>query len=423
MAKGSEQATFAINLGGNAKVAAKDAADAMAQLKEKISGGINSIKDMNASLRNLKGATDEVKSAKDELKAKIKAEQDAISRATLEQLKQKKALEALGKTEKVVDADRAKGTKSVSAAIKAAGGPIADLKSKVESFGEIAGGSNAKLALLTLGTAAAVAAFVALGAAAVGAIASFTKFVISSADAARSARLMREAAMGGNAQWGKNFGEQVDAMARTVPKTRAQLDAMGTALAKNNIGGQTWVDTMNAVAQAASALGDDAGSKIQEFITRGQQFQRFHLNPQELLGTGVNFTEVADALGKSMGVGVDKAKKALFEGRVKLADGAAALRAAIEKKFAAINLRQMLSLDGLAKRFEETMQDLTKDIDLEPLLKSLKEILACSTCRPSPVRRSSRSSPCLERTWSEPSLELRQLQRSSSTGLSLVLRS
>jgi hypothetical protein len=45
-----------------------------------------------------------------------------------------------------------------------------------------------------------------------------------------------------------------------------------------------------------------------------------------------------------MHVGVEQAKQALFEGRVKLADGAAALRAAVEKKFGGVNLRQMLSL-------------------------------------------------------------------------------
>ncbi len=386
MAKGNESASFAINLEGNAASEAKRTADSMQALKERISAGVNSVREMNSSLKNLRGTSADVIAAKSELRARIDAEKQALSNATLEAIKAQKASGTLGQATKKLADDKAKlasvtadgsdRAKAFSAAIGTAGGPVAALKDKLSRLSDVAGknGAGGAMSFLVLGVAGAIAGIVALTSAVASSLTSLGRFVVHAADAARSAALMREAAMGGNAQWGKNFGEQVDALSKKVPTSRAEIDKLGASLAKNNIGGQTWVDTLNAVTQASAALGDDAGSKLQEFITRGRQFQRFQLNPQEMIGSGLTFTEVSEALAKSMHIGVDKAKAALFEGRVKLADGAKALRDAIEKKFSTLNLRQMLSLDNIAKKLGETFDDLTKGIDLEPLLRGFKEI-------------------------------------------------
>jgi hypothetical protein len=40
--------------------------------------------------------------------------------------------------------------------------------------------------------------------------------------------------MNGNAQWGKNFGEQVDALALKVPTSKEKIDKLGMSLAKSD---------------------------------------------------------------------------------------------------------------------------------------------------------------------------------------------
>lgn len=376
---GNDTATLAINLEGNASDVAKSTASAMEQLRDRITAGQGSIKEMVANLRNLRGSTDEVKAAKDSLKAKLDAERAAISSATLAMLKHGgSAQKTAGETKKLAaatDSATAK-SKAVGAALKTAGGPLQALKDKFAALKDVVGegGAGGAMSLLTLGIAGAVAAVAALVVGVAAAGVSLAKFIVRGADAARSAALLREAAMGGNAQWGKNYGDQVGELAKKVPTAKAEIDKIGKSLAMSHIGGQTWVDTLNAVTQASAALGDEAGGKLKEFVTRGRQFGRFQINPQEMIGSGVSFKEVSEALASSMKIGVKQAQAALFEGRVKLADGAKALRDAVEKKFAGINIRQMLSLENITKKLGEAFDELTAGVDLEPMLKGLKEM-------------------------------------------------
>lgn len=406
MAASSDTATFQVNLAGNAADSARETADAMEALRQRIVEGKASISEMRSAYQNLRGTTDEVKAAKAALSAKLNAERDAVSKVTLAMLAQQaagkgqltdaqksavektkliaKLKEEAEKQKKLKDArnslpetQQAARTRALSAALQAGGGPIAGVVAKLQAFKDVAGehGAGGATAYLTLGLVGAVAAAAALAAGIAGIAYKLGKFALTGADAARSAQLLRQAFFGGNAQWGKNAGEQIDALARNVPTAKAEIQALGAELANANIGGQLWVDSLNAITQASSALGNNAGSKIKEFIERGKQMNRLQINPREMIGTGVTFQEVAKELAESMHVGVADAQKALFEGRVKLGDGAAALRKAVEKKFGGINLAQMLSFENIAKKLEETFQSYTKDIDLEPLLKGVKEVL------------------------------------------------
>jgi hypothetical protein len=230
-------------------------------------------------------------------------------------------------------------------------------------------GTLAKAALL--GVAAAI---VAVTAATVAGVLSLAKWVVTAADGARSARLFREAAVGGNAEWGKNFGEQVISLSKEVPQSREQLDKLGASLFEGRVSGKTWVDSMHAISSATAALGDSAGGKIEDFLKRGAQFQRFRLDPLEMIGSGVGFKEVAASLATSMKTSVKDAERALFEGRLPLAVGAKALRDTVEKKFGAINAAKMLSLPVLAEKFNDTISDLASGVDLNPILTSLKSI-------------------------------------------------
>jgi len=398
MAAENEAATFAINLEGDVATKSAQIADSIEGLRQKISGGVNAIKEMNTNLRALKGNSDEVKAAKEKLKDSIAAEKDALSSAKSAMADQGKEMKNLVKGSKALadekkklaeknkklreelkdDAEKkaADRTKALGAAISTAGGPVAALRDKLAGLKDIMGegGAGGASSLLTLGIAGLAAAAAALVVGVIAAGYALSKFILRGADAARSLGLMREAAMNGNAQWGKNFGEQVDALALKVPTSKDKIDELGKSLAKSRIGGQIWVDTLNAVTQASAALGEDSGNALKGFIERGKQFNRFQLNPLEMVGTGIDFKDVAEALSKNMKIGVKDATAALFEGRVKLGDGAKALRDAVEKKVGGINLRQMLSLDNIVKKLGETFDSLTKGVDIEPILKGFKEL-------------------------------------------------
>jgi hypothetical protein len=84
----------------------------------------------------------------------------------------------------------------------------------------------------------------------------------------------------------------------------------------------------------------------------------------ELQGSGVGFEDVAASLASNLKVDIGKARAALAEGRVKLADGAKAMRDAVEKKFGGINIRQMLSLAGLAETLRKKFSALTDGVNL-----------------------------------------------------------
>lgn len=382
------QATFGLNLDGNAAEVSDELATSLEDVRAQIQGSEGAIKEYSNSLRKLKGTTEEVKSAKAALKAKIDAERDAISASSLKILKHgtnydKLAVRAKNlaqKQKELAEKTKADGVlkakeraEAMSSAIARAGGPVSSLREKLGALNSIAGGSGGAMGVATLAAAGLAAAVLAVAAAATVASVSVVKFIFGSANAARTANLFREAASG-SAQNAANLGTQVDELAKKLSTPKAKLNELGIELARTRLGGQTIVDTFNLVGQASDAMGDTVGNTLKDIVTRGQLTQRFQINPQELFGTGVDFQGVAGELAKQLGVGIKDAQAALFEGRVKLADGAKALRSAVEKRFGELNARKMLDLSVQAEKFKETLASLTKDVKLEPLLRAFKKI-------------------------------------------------
>jgi hypothetical protein len=187
-------------------------------------------------------------------------------------------------------------------------------------------------------------------------------------------QLTRKANLNGNDEWAKNLGDQVDALARKVPIAKEKIQELGISLAKSRIGGQTMIDTLGAVSGATAAAGDDLGNKLKGMVERGAMTKRFQLSPQELLGMDLDFGDVAKAYAEGMHVSVEEARRALVEGRVRLADGASALKRAVDEKFGAINADKLLGLDNQLQKFKADLASLAKDVDLTPVLKSIKSI-------------------------------------------------
>jgi hypothetical protein len=387
----ADTASFSVKVDSNAREVGDSGAQGMEKMRAAMAASTDAVKRASSALKQLKGDTDAVKAAKEQLTAKINSENAKITAGALALHKEGTSYEALAAKAKKASAAKAKAAflakkesdKAAAAAKDAAEeakkesekGLQDRLKDAKKAIGASTGASLAVGAatLAVTGLVAAVAATVSVVA---RSAVSLGEWILRSADVARSARLMREAFMGGNAKWAANFGEQVDELSRRVPLAKAKLDELGAGLAKNRIGGQLWVDTLNLVAQAAGALGDSAGAQLQSFIERGRQMNRLQLNPMEMIGSGLDFTDVAKSLAANMKIGIGEAKAALYEGRVKLGDGAKAMRDAIEKKFGGINLRKMMSFDNLVLKLGESFDRLTKDVNLEPILKGAQELMS-----------------------------------------------
>lgn len=373
-------ASFAIRLDSDVDTAAREDAAELEKLRKAIFGSQDAIKQMGAALKSLRGQSDEVKSAKEQLKAKIEAERNVTSALNLQLLKVGTTYEKLASHARA----SAKGQKDMAGAaagaargIKAAGGPVAELGGKLGSLRDLLQGGGGAFAVFAAAAALTVAAVaglvVGIGAAGIA----LTKFIIGGANAARAANLVREAASG-SAENAANLGTQVDALARKLPTPKDKLNDLAAAttraLSGTRVSGQGIVDTYATIAEASSAMGDEVGSQLGEIVKRGKNFGRLQINPFELQGTGINFTDVAKELSTQMGVSVKEAQAALFEGRVKIDDGAKALRATVEKRFGSINARKLLDLDVIVQKFHERLAALTSGVNLEPFLKGLQEL-------------------------------------------------
>src|SRR5580692_1646960 len=131
MAAGDATAKFRIDLDTQGVGAGASSAGAeLERLRQRIQGGSESIKQMSGSLRNLRGSTDDIKGAKEQLRAKIDAEKNAVSAATLAMLKQGTTYDKVTQQAKAAQ----KGHESFTGAMKAAGGPVASLAEHLDSL-------------------------------------------------------------------------------------------------------------------------------------------------------------------------------------------------------------------------------------------------------------------------------------------------
>lgn len=390
MAGSEAKAAFELDLEGNVVDAASKQAEALQKLAATIDRGEASIKGMSNALKALNQAQVVDIATARSLQSKIDAQRESVARANAEILKHgatytrvaeqqkkftkqqdevRKKFEAAKEKKAAADADKLK------ASIQSAQGPTQGLQESVSKLGTALTSTEGALSIAASGAlllvAALAAATVAVVAFGVAALASFGKFVVESANVARSANLIR-AAFAGSSENARNLGSQVDALAAKLPTPRAELNQMSADLAEAGFQGQQLVDVLNAVAQSKAAGANKAAAKIEEIVGRGKITQRFALGAFELQGTGLEFGEVASALASNLKVGIGEAQSALFQGRVKLSDGAAALRTAVEAKFGKINVSKMLDLDVILAKVKENAAALVSDVKVEPLLQDLQ---------------------------------------------------
>ena len=395
-------ATYAVNLESNAKTVAGGAADELEALRQQIEQSQAAMKGMSGALRSLRGSSDDVAKAKEQLKARLEAERGAVSQANLALLKQGTTYEQLAQKVKAAEAAQKKADAKKQAdlakkeaeelkklveqqtrmmkGIQAAGGPVAELTSKFGALKEIVGGAGGGMGLFALATAGAIAGAAAFTATLIDVAFRLGKFILGAADAARNMGLIRQAAAGSAAE-AKNLGTWVDFASRRVSTSKERLNELAASITRNLSGGLSRASgkaigyTFLAVAQASDAAGEEVGRRVQDILESGRRLNRLRLGPEDLDKTGLQFQDIAKALAKNMRVGVADAKAALFEGRVGLEAGARAVRDAIQNRFGEVNAEKLLSADVQLEKLGETFRNFGKGVVLEPLLRTEKEVL------------------------------------------------
>ena len=378
----SGQATFSVNIAGNAPDFSKGAASALEALQKRATAAQDAIKSMSGTLRALRGTSDEVKAAKDKLKSAIDAEKSALSAATLEMVKHGTSLNEV----------KAK-TKATGDVVKAVGGPVAELRAKVtaltDAFGGAGGSSTlllGSIALLATGMAALTAAFVA-------GVSAIARFVVVSADAMRSLALTRQG-IAGSAADSERMGDQIDRLRQKIPLTTEEFSKLykgiRTTFDGTRVSGQGILDIVTTLGQTSAAMGDQAAAKVQAILERGKAFGRFQVNSGafnafsggagglgELAGTGIKFESIVASFAARTNTTLDQARRTLTfgtKGAKEYAAALAAVRDASEAAFGKINPDKMLSLETQAKKFHDDLAGLTRGIDLTPFLQGLQRI-------------------------------------------------
>lgn len=225
-----------------------------------------------------------------------------------------------------------------------------------------------------------LAVVLATVAALLAAAAAFTLFAIRAADAARSSRLLNEAAAGGTVA-GSDLSQVIADVANKVPLARDKIAEMARALELAKFEGRQMQIVLQAMGTIAAAVGDGAAGKIQQIAESSRAARRFLLGARDiygeftaLAGTGLKSADIYAALASSMKVSIAQAKALLLSGRVSVKQGIEALDAAVETRFGKTVAAQMLAITTQVTRLRENISLIFTGLDLEPLLLGLKSV-------------------------------------------------
>lgn len=369
MADASEKsANYRLTLLGNAKEVSVETTGAMLGLYDSITKSNAAIKAMQQANRALVGSDKETIAAKEQLIAFIDEEKIAVGKANLELLKQ-------GATYGKLAADAKAASAATGNSIQQIGGPVQEVIDHFRSLQTVLDGSKTAMGAMAVSVAIVTTALLAFTVAATAAAFALGKWIVESASFVKTQQLAREA-FAGSAENAKHLGEQVDDLARRVALPTEEINQLGIALIRTRLSGPAVVDAMNAIGQATSAAGKDVGAAVQEWITRGQMWNRFRLNPLEMQGSGVQFNDVAAQLSKNLGIGLGKAQLALRQEAVRIEDGAKAIRQVVEKNFGSINAQKMLTIDNITQTWSKHLKTLFDGVDYAKLIDPLNKIMS-----------------------------------------------
>lgn len=310
------------------------------KFRDAVATSQNIIKQYVSNLKALRGSSDEVKKAKIDLKARIDAERDSISRATL-------AIQAHGSTLKGAESDTVAMTSATEG--------------------------------LNLKSIAAKVGIIALTVAVLAGAEAFATFAIHAAAANRALATNLEGTTG-SAKNAQAFGWQIDALSQKLPIARDKLYEMGSAMAEtwgqSRITGKGIQDSFDAIATVSAGMSDKAGAALQSIIDRGKQFGRIGLGYQELRPLGLKIEDVYARIAKNAGRSFQDVQVLSMQGMLNVNAFAQAVKEVSHERFDPVIGKKMLDLDVIAMRFKQNLTGLFKNAHIDPFLSSLSKLVA-----------------------------------------------
>ncbi|WP_437798502.1 hypothetical protein [Sorangium sp. So ce693] len=365
MAGADQEARFAIALDATGAEKAKDLGQALSSLRDKIKADQGAINELSAAIKRLEVGGSKNTAVFKQLRDQLAAKRASLTAAQEAYVKLGGSFGPVATGAKAASA----GLDDVLGAAQGAGGPIGGLAGRFSQLKSLIGKAGAAGAALLL--AAALIAVVAGAGAATIALAAYA---FQAANAARDARLLFDAVSAG-AGADQRLGVQVELLAERVNLARSQLNELALSLGRTRLQGRALEAAFSAAATTTAVMGQAAGSVLQGIATEAARTRVFVLNAFSLDGTGLKLRDVAAELAKRTGVSMRAAVTAIQNGRVKVADGLAALDAAVQAKFGKLAAAQMLSFGTQVQRAKENLAALFKDVKIEPLLEGLRGVL------------------------------------------------
>jgi hypothetical protein len=330
----TEELTFALNLEGGLARTAKDDASALEELKGSMDANMQSLREMHAAYRNLKGSATASTETMKSLKDRIAATKATLAGQTQQLVGMKGAFEKLPKP-----ADGTAGALSrMLDGVSAAKGPLGGLVDRMSNLKGMlaAGGVAGAVTMLVTGLVelakAAVTAAVALG-----------QFVLASADARRSQLLQLEGLSKHRNYWlemvtgqrraadsAKFLQSAIDDVSSSTPLARSRIAEMQSELYRSGLRAGNLKAALEGLAIVESAQGQEAAQAFKASMLGASLY-------------GSSIKKLSDDAKKRLG-GVVKA--------------------------------QMLSLDVQSRKLKENLALLFSGVKLEPLLQQMSDLLS-----------------------------------------------
>lgn len=185
----------------------------------------------------------------------------------------------------------------------------------------------------------------------------------------------------GTAAEGQRTYEMVRGLSRLLPIPREQAMVHAQELLALNLQGENRTrNTIQAVANAQAALGDEAASKLKSIITQAQSTTAggrfrgvFAPSREELLAIGVSYDDLSKTLATQLGKTNAEAKMMLMQGRVTAAAGIDALNATVTKgRIGEAARAAMYEPAKVFQSFKDNLFDLFDGFNLRPVMEELR---------------------------------------------------
>jgi hypothetical protein len=273
------------------------------------------------------------------------------------------------------DASVAQGAVS---ALKSKSAALGELKEKMtgalqaqeQGAGAVAG-FKAALAAVPPVAKAVIAVILAVVAGTAVLVYALASFALASADAHRSFMLVLQGATG-SAAGAREASAAIDAVRAKSSVATPELQKMAQTLALAKIKGALFQQTLQQMANVASIAGPQAAGKLEEILKKTTALGKFEIQGDALAGLGISMKDLA----KEFGVSVAVLEGRMKAGKVSVEDGIDKMNKALNKRFGKVAEQQALSFGVQLMRLHENLAILFRDVNIEPFLLALKDVLS-----------------------------------------------